>query len=303
VRIKGADTSETGEDSFVNKSAWVRVKVLAAGVTMNFILAWLAISLGYAIGAPQQIEDTENVASSKIQITEVKKDTPADLMGIKIGDEILQCKNESSFCQKKFAGVGSVQEFISSLKGKEIVFEIKRGKEILNLHGIPRTEYPAGEGALGISLARTSIISYPIHEAFIKGAVSTVDITETIVVTLSGIVKNLVLGQKVAVDVSGPVGIAIISKQVTDLGFVYILQFVALLSINLGLINIFPFPALDGGRILFILIEKIKGSPVTQRVEQTFHAVGFLLLITLMAVVTFNDLIKLDIVGKIKGFF
>jgi regulator of sigma E protease len=136
-----------------------------------------------------------------------------------------------------------------------------------------------------------------------RGAISTIDVTKMIIVALSGIVSDLVTGQKVSVDISGPVGIAILSKKVTDLGFVYILQFMALLSINLGLINIFPFPALDGGRIIFILIEKIKGSPVTQRVEQAFHTVGFLLLITLMVVVTFNDLLKLDIVGKIKGLF
>ena len=104
-------------------------------------------------------------------------------------------------------------------------------------------------------------------------------------------------------EVTGPVGIAILTKQVTGLGLVYILQFAALLSINLGIINGLPFPALDGGRILFILIEKIKGSPVSQKIERAFHTIGFVLLITLMIVVTFKDFIRFDLIEKIKGIF
>jgi regulator of sigma E protease len=89
------------------------------------------------------------------------------------------------------------------------------------------------------------------------------------------------------------VGIAVMTKQVTQLGLVYILQFAAILSINLGIINALPIPALDGGRILFVLIERIKGSPVSQKTEQVFHTVGFLLLIGLMVIVTFKDVWRL----------
>jgi regulator of sigma E protease len=105
-------------------------------------------------------------------------------------------------------------------------------------------------------------------------------------------VRSLFVGQGGAVEVAGPIGIAILTKQVATLGFVYILQFAALLSINLGIINILPIPALDGGRILFVLIEKIKGSPVTQKTEQMFHTIGFVLLIMLMILVTFKDIVR-----------
>jgi regulator of sigma E protease len=100
------------------------------------------------------------------------------------------------------------------------------------------------------------------------------------------------MGQKAGVDVAGLVGIAVLTKQVTALGLAYILQFAAVLSINLGIINAFPFPALDGGRILFIIIEKIKGSPVSQKTEQFFHSLGFILLILLMVYITFRDVLK-----------
>ncbi len=91
---------------------------------------------------------------------------------------------------------------------------------------------------------------------------------------------------------AGPFGIAVMTKQFTALGLAYVLQFAALLSINLGIINAFPFPALDGGRILFIIIEKIKGSPISQKTEQFFHSAGFALLILLMLYITFRDVLK-----------
>ena len=304
VKIKGEDGSEKDEaDSFSVKSVWVRIKVLGAGVAMNIILAWFAISIGYTLGAPQAIEDNVGSKNSKVQITQVVLKSPAEEIGLRVGDEIVMCKNQAKVCNKKFTGVSAVKDFISQNKGQEIILEIKRGAQILEIKGVPRTDHPSDEGALGVSLVKTAIISYPVHEAFVRGAITTYDLFITIIVTIAGVVKNLFVGEKIGLDISGPVGIAILSKQVTELGLVYILQFMALLSINLAIINGLPFPALDGGRILFILIEKIKGTPVTQKIEQMIHTVGFFLLISLMVVITFRDLMKIDIIGKIKGIF
>jgi regulator of sigma E protease len=255
------------------------------------------------LGAPQAIEDNVGSKNSKVQITQVVLKSPAEEIGLQVGDEIVMCKNQAKVCNKKFMGVSAVKDFISQNKGQEIILEIKRGAQILEIKGVPRTDHPSDEGALGISLVKTAIISYPVHEAFVRGAITTYDLFITIIVTIAGVVKNLFVGEKIGLDISGPVGIAILSKQVTELGLVYILQFMALLSINLAIINGLPFPALDGGRILFILIEKIKGTPVTQKIEQMIHTVGFFLLISLMVVITFRDLMKIDIIGKIKGIF
>jgi regulator of sigma E protease len=305
VRIKGEDgLGKKEQDSFASKSAWKRVKVLAAGVIMNFILAWVLITLAFIIGAPQPVESgSANLKNAKIQIAEVIPGTPAEMMGIKAGDEIIKCQLDDLRCQKNFSDVSQVQAVINDYKGKEIVLEIKRGNEILNLKGVPRINYPADQGSLGISLVKTAIVSYPWYQAIWKGLTATFDLIVTIIVTLFNILKHLILGQKASLDVTGPVGIATLTKQVTALGLVYILQFVALLSINLGIINGLPIPALDGGRILFILIEKIKGSPVSQKVEQMAHSIGFALLIGLMILVTFRDIVKLDMLDKIKGLF
>jgi regulator of sigma E protease len=312
VRIKGEDGSAKKEpDSFASKSAWKRIKVLAAGVIMNFALAWLLITLAFIIGAPQPIEsESANVKNSKIQIAEVISGTPAEAMGIKAGDEIISCQipsllagENNLYCQTNFSEISQVQALINDYKGKEIILEIKRGSDVLRLKGVPRISYPENQGSLGISMVKTAIVNYPWYQAIWKGLTTTFDLIITIIVTLFNILKSLIMGQKATIDVTGPVGIATLTKQVTALGFVYILQFVALLSINLGIINGLPIPALDGGRILFILIEKIKGSPVSQKFEQLSHSIGFALLIALMVFITFRDIVKLDVLDRIRSLF
>jgi regulator of sigma E protease len=304
VRIKGEDGGhKEDEDSFSRKSAWVRIKVLGAGVIMNFILAWLVISLSYFIGAPQALEEGQSASNSKIQIAQIIPGSPAEKMKINAGDEIVKCEMDNPLCQKNFSSISDIQEVINQYKGREIILKIKRGKEFLDAKGEPRIDYPQDQGPLGISLVRTAIVSYPWYESIYRGLTTTFNLIWVILATFAGIIKDLVIGQKVSVDVSGPVGIAYLTKQVTDLGLSYILQFIALLSINLGIINGFPFPALDGGRILFILIEKVKGTPVSQKAEQLAHTIGFFALIALMVLVTLRDVMRFEIFDKIKNLF
>ena len=302
VKIKGEDGSDKNDsDSFAGKSAWKRSKVLVAGVLMNFFLAWFLIALAFIVGAPEAVES--GGANAKIQISEVIPGTPAETMGIKAGDEIIKCEMSDLRCQENFSDISQVQAVINDYKGREIILMVKRGNETLNLKGIPRITYPESQGALGIVLVETSIVRYPWYQAIWKGLTSTLDLIAAILVAFFGILKNLLLGHKVMVDVAGPVGIAVLTKQVTQLGFVYILQFAALLSVNLGIINILPIPALDGGRILFILIEKIKGSPISQKVEQMVHSISFALLIAFMIFITFRDIVKLETLDKIRSLF
>jgi regulator of sigma E protease len=308
VRIKGEDGSMAAEpDSFAAKSAKKRIIVLAAGVIMNFFLAWVLISMAMMIGAPQPVEEGQPISGtaldSKIQVSQVISDSPAQISGLKIGDEIVRCVGNVAICNKRFTDIGEVQKYINDNKGREIIISIRRGNNFTEFKSIPRIDYPENQGPLGISLTSTQIIQYPWYEAIGRGFVATYNLIILIVTTLFGIIKNLFIGQKVAVDVSGPIGIALLTKQVTELGLVYILQFAALLSINLGIINILPFPALDGGRILFILIEKIKGSPVSQKVEQAIHSSGFILLIMLMLFITFRDVVKNNILDKFRNLF
>ncbi len=304
VRIKGeGGENEKDTDSFAGKPAWVRIKVLAAGVVMNFFLAWVLLSVVLMLGAPQAIEDGVEGKNAKVQISQIVSGTPAEEMGLKIGDEIYAAGVAGQKILNEINTTKEIQVLASENKGREIILKIKRGKENLELRGIPRVEYPENQGPLGISLARTAIINYPWYESIWRGLAAVFNLTLAIFIALGGIIKSLFSGGGVAMDVAGPVGIAVLTKQATELGLVYILQFTAILSINLGIINGLPFPALDGGRILFILIEKIKGSQVSQKVEQALHTIGFFLLIALMILVTLRDFARFEVTDKIKGLF
>ncbi|MBI4363293.1 MAG: site-2 protease family protein, partial [Candidatus Doudnabacteria bacterium] len=110
-------------------------------------------------------------------------------------------------------------------------------------------------------------------------------------------------GQSISAALAGPVGIAVLTRDVARLGFIYLLQFTAVLSVNLAVINAVPFPALDGGRMLFLIIEKIRGKKLPQRAEQVANTVGFALLLLLMLFVTVKDVNRFDLLERIKGFF
>jgi regulator of sigma E protease len=295
VKIKGEDGENRNDpDSFASKSAWVRVKILAAGVIMNFLLAWFLIFCVLMLGAPEAVDTSGGkiFPNSKIQISEVVKGSPAEIMGMKVGDEVMKNQTDQTGKSMTFNNVPELQRYINTHRGKEITVAIKRGGETLILKGTPRSEIPAGEGALGVALSDVVMQQYTWYEALGKSLIMTVNIIWMTLQAFWSLITGLFTSGKVAVDISGPIGIAMLTKQVSSLGFVYILQFAALISINLGIINALPFPGLDGGRILFIIIEKIKGSPVSQRVERAFHTIGFVLLITLMILVTFRDVIK-----------
>ena len=302
VNIKGENGGSNDSDSFVNKSAWTRIKVLAAGVTMNFILAWFLLAIVFYQGAPEAIEDTQKIKDAKVQISQVVDGTPAKEMGLAVGDQVIKICATGQTCQHT-SKVEELKSYINKNKGREITLTIKRGVDTLELKGVPRVEFPADQGALGVGLARTALIKYPWYEAIGRGLEAVVDMTILIITTLFSLLAQLISGNKPAMEVAGPIGIAIMTKQVTALGWTYLLQFTAILSINLAIINILPFPALDGGRIFFILIEKLKGSPINHKFENMANTIGFMLLLLLMVVVTFHDFIQFEIVDKIRGIF
>lgn len=296
VKIKGEGGEGSNDpDSFASRSAWTRIKVLAAGVIMNFVLAWFLISLTLMIGSPKEV--AEGTPGAEVRISGVLANSPAAEMGIREMD-IISGICVAGDCVKIDKG-SDLQRIIGEQKGKEIVLKVERGKNTVELKGSPRLEFPAGEAPLGISFFHTINTRLPIHEALYRGLTTIFRFFAVIF----GMIGSLIIGKKVAVDAVGPIGIIFYTKQVTELGLVYILQFAGILSINLGIINILPIPALDGGRILFILIEKLKGSPVSQRIENGFHTVGFTLLIGLMILITVRDFMKFDIIGRIMNLF
>ena len=303
-KIKGEDgEGKQDQDSFASKKIWQRTLILVAGVTMNILLAMVLLIVGFKIGLPTVVEsDTplENVIEAKVQVVIINNNSPALKAGLQVGDEIL------TVADNPVTSVEGIQEIIGHNLGQEVNLKVKRGDQEQDLTLVPRRAPPENEGPMGVALVKTGIVSYPWYQAIGKGVVATFSLLAAILVALFGIIKNLLLGVGVTEEISGPVGIAVMTGQVARMGFVYVLQFVAVLSINLAIINLFPLPALDGGRLLFLAIEKIRGKKVNRKIENTIHMIGFILLILLMLVITFRDVFKfkdlfIDLGKKITG--
>lgn len=278
--------------SFTSKPISKRAKVAVAGVVMNFLLAVVLLTGGSFLGIRIGLTDNDVAGASdvKIQIISVSENSPAAASDLKSLDSI----EELSFGNKvvKPSNIQDVQNFINNYKGQEIKMKILHGDELIEKKLTPRLEAPEGEGAIGISLAITGVVSYPWHEAIWRGAYSTGILTVNIFIALSIFFKNLIVNGKVIGDVAGPIGIAVLTGQASKLGFSFLIQFVSILSINLAILNIIPFPALDGGRLLLLGVEKVKRKPIDKRIEGLINAAGFAFLIALMIWITLRDIGK-----------
>jgi regulator of sigma E protease len=301
VKILGENGEEkTNPRSFAHKPLYLRFITLAAGVFMNFVLAACLLSINNFIGTPTVIEDGENnLKDAKIQISAVTADSPAKNSNLKIGDII------SSIDGQIPQTTEDVSRLIREKKGKEITLVITRGDDQIEKKITPRESYPENDGPLGIGIVKTALVSYPWYQAIYLGVKDLFLIFGQIFVGFFTILKTALSGGSVGAEIAGPVGIAVLTNQVTEMGLSYLIQFTAIFSINIGILNALPFPALDGGRILFLAIEKIRKKPISQKVEQIIHTSGFLLLILLMLVITVSDTLKFkqNILGFFKNFF
>ena len=296
VKIKGENgEGQTEADSFAGRPIWQRAFMLSAGVVMNIILAAFLITAGFMMGLPQaldgQVDVRARISDKKIQIVEVIKNTPAEAAGLEIGDAIVSIDNNN------FSNYQELQNYVAFNVGRKLSYKIERGRDLIGLEVVPEVMIETGKGGIGIAISQTGLVSYPWYLAVWQGVKTTLILTWAIIMAFYELIKGLILGRGVTADLSGPVGIATLTGQVARLGFVYLLQFTALLSINLAVINFFPFPALDGGRILFLIIEAIKRSPVKKEIEGAIHNIGFVLLMLLVLLVTFRD------VSRFSGIF
>lgn len=304
VKIQGEDGTESNDPkNFGGKSFLARLSVLAAGVVMNVVFAWVLISIGMGLGLPTVVSEGDQLPPNarlrdvSVAIIEVTKDSPADAAGLKVGDQIVRVNNE------QIKNLEQVQQTTTANLGKETAYVISRGNSEIEKKISPRANPPEGQGPLGVGLSSVGLVSYPWYLAPIKGFTATINLTWATLSAFGTIIGNLVSGSPAGVDLTGPVGIAKLTGDVAALGFVYLLQFTAVLSINLAIINAIPFPALDGGRILFLIVEKIRRKKFSVVVEQWANTVGFVLLLLLMLFVTVKDVSNLDLIQRIKNIF
>jgi len=302
VKIKGEDGEHRDDPtSFAAKKIWKRAVVLAAGVFMNFLLCAVLLSIGYAIGLPQAVDqaalNSGVVKDYKVQVVSLVDGKPAKEAGIELGDQLVSVNDI------EFSGTDKLNEYTSDKQGQILKYKFKRDDQII-AKDIQVVDLGGGINGIGVGLIQTGVVSYPIHKAIWNGFKLTGALTKEILFAFGSIIKNLVVGKPAGVQVTGPVGIAVLTGQVAKLGFVYILQFTALLSLNLAIINFLPFPALDGGRLVFLAIEAVRRKPVDQKVEGVFHTIGFVILMLLVVIVTFQDVLRyVDFAGIFSGLF
>lgn len=292
VKIFGEDGGHThAPGSFGAGKFWHKCIVLVAGVAMNIVLAVVLLSLGNMIGLRVGIFDEASRMSArdvKVQILEVGVDTPALRAGLRPADAIGGFIGSEGAIS--VASPEDVQTFAYNHAGKEVTIVVERAGASLALPMTLRTP-ESGQGPIGIALALTGEVSYPWYESIWKGAQSTWYLTKATVQGYGAILGSLVTSGSLGAGVTGPVGIATMTGQAAQAGISYLIQFVAMISINLAVLNIMPFPALDGGRLVLVVLERIRGRALASQTEQLINAGGFAILLLLMVAVTVRDVV------------
>ncbi len=296
VKIKGEDGVNSDSDSFVAKKAWQKAGVLVAGVFMNVLVAIILLSIGYMVGLPEAVtgqEGINKINDRKLQIIQTLPGKPAEVAGMSAGDIILQVDG------MKNPTVADFKNYVDAHKDQAIAVIIEHEKQVSTKSVHPITYPDTGRGGIGVAVIEVGFIKYPWYLAIYNALIATGLYLKEIIFGFGSLIKGLFTGANMGAAVSGPVGVAVMTGQVARLGFTHLLQFMAVLSLNLAILNILPIPALDGGRLLFVIIGKVFRKPVTPRTEQIVHTSGFLLLMVLVLAVTVKDLSAFsgDIIG------
>lgn len=290
VKIKGEDGGGANEpDSFSGQAPYKKMLVIVAGVVMNVVLAYVLISIGYIIGTPQIStgEVNKNLTNVRVEILQVLPKQPAEAAGLLPGDAVIKIDNID------YPRLTQMQNYVDENKDKEITFTILRGKNTITKNIHPVVSGETKRGGIGIAIAEVGVERYVWYKALYVGGITTLQNTWQIIKAFYNLLANLFKGLGVGGDVAGPVGVAVLTGQVAKMGFIYLIQFVALLSLNLAVLNILPIPALDGGRFLFLILNKIFKRKGGFKYEPIIHAAGFALLILLVVVITAKDLLAL----------
>jgi regulator of sigma E protease len=288
VRLFGEEENDLKDNrsetkrAFFNKPPLQKLTIILAGVFMNFSLAIIIISFIFTQGV--------YVQGKKVFVESVVSNSPSKLAGIlksdqvvRIGDRNIESTEDLISAAKAYAGQEVSVSIIRQVDSKEQNFVYKL---------IPRKNPPKGEGAMGVSVSNLEYKKYSFWQAPYYGTIETMKMTWLTAKGIIDIFGRLIMFREVPKEVAGPVGIAKLVGQAVDYGFMAVLQLMGLLSLNLAVINVFPFPALDGGRLMFVLIEIITRRRLNPKFEAIVNTVGFFILIAVIILITRNDLLR-----------
>ncbi|HEX4799070.1 MAG TPA: site-2 protease family protein [Candidatus Paceibacterota bacterium] len=294
VKIYGEDAvgveKEQTEGAFTSKSMWAQSAVLVAGVTMNVLFAWLLVTVAFSVGVQSSVTESEASESAELVISNILEHSPAHevaipagaiIESVQAGDDVLASLTPSSFT-----------EFVNDHAGEVHTITYRKGDAIHVVTVTPAIgviESAPERAALGVGLAQVDTVKRNIFIAMRDSGIYVLNGLRDITVGIF----TLIVGKADFSQVAGPVGIVGLVGEASAYGLTTLLMFTAFISLNLAIINILPFPALDGGRLVLVGIEAIKGTPIKPQYVAVVNTIGFALLMVLMVVVTWNDIARL----------
>ena len=296
VKLAGEDEAEgtteklkgtTKKEYFFARSKKERAVILLAGVTMNFLLA---------VGITTYLL-TQGIAevSGHVHVEQVVSGGPAEKAGIQAKDIIKSVAYQVSGVPNE-KSVVTPQDLIGTVKshaGETIVLTVLRGDQVLTVSLIPRKEFPAGEGPTGVAISDLETHVYPLNRAPFVALKINLERAWQMLAGIWSLIVRIFQWQGVGQDVAGPIGIAQVTGQAVKFGLKAVLEFMSILSLNLAVLNVLPIPALDGGRLAFVFLEKILGRKVKPAFEQSTHQIGMIILFILILLISINDILRL----------
>ena len=279
VRFLGEDEF-TQSGGLASQSRLVRGSVFVAGGAMNMLLAVFLFGLTTVVGEP--------VAITAVEVAEAAPGSPAEVVGLRVGDIVLAIDG------LEVSDSAALQRYTYQRLGKEVSLLLEREGERLTVALTPRPDPPAGQGPMGITMHTvvkgTELVKHSVWEAMPLGFSRTLRAVGVIALSVIYMARGLIAPQ-----VAGPIGIAQATAQVAQMGLPFLLQFTAFLSVNLALINLLPFPGLDGGRLAFVILEALRGGrKIDPRKEGLVHLIGMFLLIGLVVIISYFDILRVS---------
>src|SRR3989338_6658411 len=293
VKMRGEEAGDAHQRSFSEKPIWQRIVIVMAGVLSSWIAAAVIIAIvGAGWNVALNIPDDANfLRNPQVQILGVVEGLPAEQAGVRAGDLVVRVEDQSGRLDTPTT-MQAFRDFIQETAGKMLILTVSRDSELTQIELVPRVNPPDGQGSLGVALNRVGVLHFAWWQAPWEGIRYTGILTFfTIDQTIEQISKSLAgQGPPLHTQVTGPVGIISLLGASYEVGIEQFLLFVAQIAILLAIFNTIPIPALDGGRLLFLLIEAVRKKPLPDKDCQISIIISFALLVPLIVWVTINDI-------------
>jgi regulator of sigma E protease len=292
--IAAGEEASTNPRSFVHKPKWAQALVLVAGVAMNIIFAWFLYVIVYMVGVPTIVNETTAPPNAPLTIVTVTPDSPAAAADVPVG-AVVRAVSAGTATLSVLTPT-AFQSFITENQDAMVTLTLEQAGEVALVTLSPATDVVPGEperAVLGVSVGLLATESLSVGAAVARASTQTIEMLGAVTVGLGTLLAQAVTGNGSLEQVAGPIGIAGMVGDAAAIGLTTLMLFTAFISLNLAVINMLPFPALDGGRLVMVAIEALTRRPINPVWVLRVNTVGFILLLGLMVVVTVNDILRI----------